>query len=100
MSTVTNILGAFLAYGILYLRDVHGWASWRYMFLINTHWCCRHHFILVLYMPASPYQTKGRFREPNYWFTDRQETTQANRILRDDPSKADMHNRETVGPKW
>jgi len=43
-------------------------------------------------MPASAVQTKTWFR-PNGWFTDREVAIVVNRVLRDDPSKGDMHNR-------
>jgi hypothetical protein len=99
ISTMTNILGAFLPYGILHLQGVHGWAGWWYMFLIEAMLTGIVGIISFWHMPASPYQTKGRFRGPNGWFTERQETIQANIILRDDPSKGDMHNCEAVGPK-
>ena len=44
-------------------------------------------------MPPSPTQTKKWFR-PNGWFNEREETIIVSRVLRDDPSKGDMHNRE------
>jgi hypothetical protein len=44
-------------------------------------------------MPPSPTQTKTWFR-PNGWFTEREESIIVNRVLRDDPTKGDMHNRE------
>lgn len=49
-------------------------------------------------MPASAVQTKTWFR-PNGWFTDREEAIVVNRVLRDDPSKGDMHNRQAITPK-
>ncbi|ANB11990.1 hypothetical protein AWJ20_218 [Sugiyamaella lignohabitans] len=49
-------------------------------------------------MPPSVVQTKTWFR-PKGWYTEREEKIQVNRILRDDPSKGDMHNREAIGPK-
>lgn len=45
-------------------------------------------------LPASPTQTAGYFRGAKGWFTEREETIIVNRILRDDPSKSDMHNRQ------
>jgi hypothetical protein len=49
-------------------------------------------------MPASAVQTKAWFR-PNGWFTDRQTAIVVNRVLRDDPSKGDMNNREPITPR-
>ncbi|KAK7757338.1 hypothetical protein SLS62_000350 [Diatrype stigma] len=49
-------------------------------------------------MPASAVQTKTWFR-PNGWFTPREEAIVVNRVLRDDPSKGDMHNRQAITPK-
>lgn len=48
-------------------------------------------------MPASVVQTKTWFR-PKGWFTDREIAIVANRVLRDDPSKGDMHNRQAITP--
>lgn len=49
-------------------------------------------------MPASAVQTKTWFR-PNGWFTDREVKIVVNRVLRDDPSKGDMHNRQAITPR-
>ncbi len=46
-------------------------------------------------MPASAVQTKTWFR-PKGWFTDREVGIVVNRVLRDDPSKGDMHNRQAI----
>jgi len=53
-------------------------------------------------MPSSPTSTAGWLRGKNGWFTPREETIMVNRVLRDDPSKSDMHNREglTVRMIW
>jgi hypothetical protein len=48
-------------------------------------------------MPASAVQTKTWFR-PNGWFSDRELSIAVNRVLRDDPSKGDMHNRQVITP--
>jgi len=47
-------------------------------------------------MPASIAQTKGWLRGKNGWFTEREEKILVNRLLRDDPSKGDMNNRQAV----
>lgn len=49
-------------------------------------------------MPASAVQTKKWFR-PQGWFTTREVGIVVNRVLRDDPSKGDMHNRQAVTPR-
>jgi hypothetical protein len=48
-------------------------------------------------MPPSPCQTKGRGRGKKGWFSEREEKIMVNRLLRDDPSKGDMNNRQAVG---
>lgn len=47
-------------------------------------------------MPPGPCQTAGRWRGKEGWFNEREEKILVNRILRDDPSKGDMHNRQGV----
>lgn len=49
-------------------------------------------------MPASATQTKTWYR-PNGWFTPHEEKIVVNRVLRDDPSKGDMHNRQALTPR-
>lgn len=47
-------------------------------------------------MPPGPCQTKSWFRGKNGWFSEREEYIMVNRLLRDDPSKGDMNNRQGV----
>lgn len=46
-------------------------------------------------MVPSPTQTKKPWRKDG-WFTEHEEKIIVNRILRDDPSKSDMHNRQAI----
>ncbi|KAH0441697.1 hypothetical protein CcaCcLH18_01957 [Colletotrichum camelliae] len=71
----TQTIAAFLAFGILHLRAVIGVLSW-------------------FYLPPSPTQSAGGLRGKNGWFSEREEIIMVNRILRDDPSKGGMHNRQ------
>ena len=48
------------------------------------------------YLPPSPTQTASKFRGKDGWFSEREEKIMVNRILRDDPSKGDMHNRQAL----
>jgi hypothetical protein len=50
------------------------------------------------FMPPGPCQTKHWFRGKEGWFTEHEEKILVNRVLRDDPSKGDMNNREAVSP--
>jgi Major Facilitator Superfamily len=88
-SQTTNIISAFLAFGILHLRGLYGLAGWRWLFAIEG---CITGIIGVMsffYLPPSPTQTPG-------WFTVHEEKIMVNRILRDDPSKGGMHNRQAL----
>lgn len=90
---LAQVVGAFLATGILRLDGVAGMASWRYLFLIEGVLTLLVGIASFFLMPAGPTQTKAWYR-PNGWFTEREEVIMVNRVLRDDPSKSDMHNRQ------
>lgn len=49
-------------------------------------------------MVPSITQTKSRFW-PRGWFNVKEEKILVNRLLRDDPSKSNMNNRETLTPR-
>ncbi|KAG1754764.1 major facilitator superfamily domain-containing protein [Suillus paluster] len=97
---ITVMFSAFLATGILSLRSGNR-AGWRYLFLIEGLITLSVGIISYFLMPPGPTQTKAWFR-PKGWFTEREEVIMVNRVLRDDPTKSDMHNREglTVGMIW
>jgi len=52
--------------------------------------------ISYFWLPASPTQTKGKLRGPEGWFSEREEIIMVNRILRDDPGKGGMNNRQAL----
>lgn len=91
--SLTTVVTSILAFGILHLRGVNGIAGWRYLFIIEGALT----LVIGLYgfyaMVPSALQTKNRFR-PKGWFTEREEKIVVNRVLRNDPSKGDMHNRQ------
>ncbi|EMD42289.1 hypothetical protein CERSUDRAFT_90901 [Gelatoporia subvermispora B] len=95
---MATLIGAFFATGILQLRTVTGRAGWRYLFLLEGVLTLVVGLISFFMMPPSPTQTKAWYR-PNGWFNEREETIIVNRVLRDDPSKSDMHNRQGLTPK-
>ncbi|KAJ8070400.1 hypothetical protein OCU04_000775 [Sclerotinia nivalis] len=94
----TTIITSILAYALLHMRGVSGWAGWRWLFLIEGLITLLVGLSSFFMMPASAVQTKAWFR-PKGWFTDREISIVVNRILRDDPSKGDMHNRQAITPK-
>lgn len=95
---LTDVVAPLLAYGLLRLRGHHGYEGWRWLFLIEGILTLIIGIWSVFMMAPSPTQTRSWWR-PNGWFTERQEKIMVNRILRDDPSKGDMHNRQAITPK-
>lgn len=94
----TAIVGAFLAFGFLHIRGPDGGGGWRYLFAYEGLITGVIGIIAAFWMPASPTQTAGRFRGKG-WFNEHEEKIMVNRVIRDDPSKGGMHNREPVTPK-
>ncbi|KAK8248515.1 major facilitator superfamily domain-containing protein [Phyllosticta capitalensis] len=95
-SQATNICSAFLAFLILHLRGFFGLEGWRWLFAIEGILTGVIGVLSWFYLPPSPTQTASSFRGEEGWFTERQEKIMVNRILRDDPSKGDMHNRQAL----
>ena len=84
-----------MAYGLLRLRGVRGSEGWRWLFLVEGLLNVVIGVILLLAMAPSPTQTKAWWRRKD-WFNETEEKILVNRILRDDPSKGDMHNRQAI----
>ncbi|KAJ5780683.1 hypothetical protein N7457_005843 [Penicillium paradoxum] len=95
----TMIISAFLAFGFLHIRQSDGTGGWRYLFALEGLITGLIGIVAAFWMPASPTQTAGRFRGKNGWFNEHEEKIMVNRVLRDDPSKGTMHNRQAVTPK-
>lgn len=86
-SYATQILAAFLAFGLLRMRGVAGWAGWRWLYLIEGIVTMLIGVASWFYLPPSPTQTAGGIRGKDGWFSEREEIIMVNRILRDDPAK-------------
>lgn len=91
-----NIVGSLMAAGILQMRGIAGWAGWQWLFLLEGTFTFLIGLASWTLMPPSPSQTSGRLRGKSGWFNEREEKILVNRLLRDDPSKGDMHNRQAV----
>ncbi|KAL4779844.1 major facilitator superfamily domain-containing protein [Aspergillus varians] len=99
---LTQIYGALLASGILEMRGLRGWAGWQWLFLIEGLICIVIGIISAGVMSTSIIQPALLFRRKdgsNKWWTEEEEKVLVNRLLRDDPTKGDMNNRQPVGPK-
>ncbi|KZV82079.1 MFS general substrate transporter [Exidia glandulosa HHB12029] len=94
-SNVCSIIGSFIAYGVLHLRGALGRAGWRWLFLVEGLITLCIGVATFFMMPPAPTKTRAWFR-PNGWFNEREETIIVSRILRDDPTKGDMHNRQAL----
>ncbi|KAL1600959.1 hypothetical protein SLS59_005624 [Nothophoma quercina] len=95
----TQIISAFLAFGILRLDGRNGMEGWRWLFALEGMLTGLIGISAWFYLPPSPTQSAttsklNPFRGPKGWFDEREEKIMVNRILRDDPSKGDMHNRQ------
>ncbi|KAG2734218.1 hypothetical protein G9P44_002224 [Scheffersomyces stipitis] len=86
------------AFGILRLRGLHGKEGWRWLFLLEGAFTLSIGLWSFYAMVPSAVQTKN-WMHPKGWFTDREAKIVVNRILRDDPSKGDMHNRQPLSLK-
>jgi len=96
--TATQIIGAFLAAGILELRHVTSAPGWKWLFGIEGGLTFLIGVWAYFYLPAGPTQTAGGMRGKG-WFSEREEVIIVNKVLRDDPTKSSMHNREGLSLK-
>ena len=94
---LTQIITSLLAFGLLRMDGIHGLSGWRWLFLVEGLITFAVGFASFFFMPSSAVATKTWFR-PKGWFTDREVGIVVNRVLRDDPSKGDMHNRMAITP--
>ncbi|KAI1763277.1 MFS general substrate transporter [Hypoxylon sp. FL1150] len=96
---LADILAAIIAFGLLHMRGVQGRPGWRWLFLIEGLLTGVIGLLSYVMMPSGPTQTASWSRGKNGWFSPREETIMVNRIIRDDPSKGTMHNRQPITPK-
>ncbi|ODQ80437.1 hypothetical protein BABINDRAFT_161375 [Babjeviella inositovora NRRL Y-12698] len=96
--SLTTIATSLLASGILRLRGVGGLPGWAWLFLIEGLFTLFIGISAIFLMVPSAVETKAPWR-PRGWFNEREIKIVVNRVLRDDPSKGDMHNRQAITPK-
>lgn len=86
----TNIISAFLAYGLLHMAGIGGLAGWRWLFALEGMVTGLIGIASYFYLPPSPTQTASKLRGKAGWFDEREEKIMVNRVLRDDPSKGKL----------
>ncbi|SNX83371.1 related to permease [Melanopsichium pennsylvanicum] len=91
---ISQIVGSLLAAGFLELRGVNGLAGWRYLFGFEGLITGLIGILSFFLLARGPTQTAGLLRGKSGWFNEREEKILVNRVLRDDPTKGDMNNRE------
>ncbi|KAH3898916.1 related to putative tartrate transporter [Saccharomycodes ludwigii] len=89
---------ALLAFAILRMRGICGLEGWKWLFIIEGIISFLISVASFHLMVPSAVQTKSRL-EPKGWFTEREVKITVNRVLRDDPSKGDMNNRQALSLK-
>lgn len=96
--SITKIVTAILAWAFFHLEGKGGIYGWGWVFLIEGLITLVIGFASFFLMVPSSVQTKRPWNKKG-WFTDREEKIIVNRVLRDDPSKGDMHNRQGLSFK-
>ncbi|KAJ9096881.1 hypothetical protein QFC19_006979 [Naganishia cerealis] len=95
---LSQVWSSLLAFAVLKILTGSLQEGWRWLFLLEGLVTLIIGFLSFFKMPASVVQTKAWYRKKG-WYTDREEKILVNKVLRDDPQKGDMHNREPVGPR-
>ncbi|BGP48339.1 hypothetical protein JCM10450v2_004211 [Rhodotorula kratochvilovae] len=98
---IADMATAFLAVGLLKMRGIGGYAGWKWMFLIEGLFTLVIGVASFFMLAPGPAQTKAKWR-PNGYFNDREVKIIVNKVVRDDPTKASMHNRQalSLGLLW
>ncbi|KAI1384939.1 major facilitator superfamily transporter [Hypoxylon trugodes] len=92
-SQLVDIGVGFSAVGLLSMRGILGYEGWRWLFLIEGAFTFLVGIASFFLMPQSPARTKSWWN-PKGYFTEREEKIIVNSVIRDDPQKGGMYNRQ------
>jgi len=95
---MSGVIASFIAYGVFHMHNVAGYEAWRWLFLIEALISLTIGLLSILFLVPGPTQTKS-WLFPNGYFSEREEKIITNKVLRDDPSKSQMHNRQAITPR-
>ncbi|KAL4929333.1 major facilitator superfamily domain-containing protein [Aspergillus undulatus] len=92
-SQLVGIGVGFAAVGLLSMSGILGYAGWRWLFLIEGTFTFLIGVASFFLMPQCPAKTKSRWN-PKGYFTEKEEKIIVNSVIRDDPQKGGMYNRQ------
>ncbi|CCH47013.1 putative membrane protein [Wickerhamomyces ciferrii] len=95
---LTSVFSSLLAFALLRIKTTLLPHGWQWLFIVEGAFTLIVGLVSYFKMPPSAVQTKTWFRKKG-WFTEHEEKIVVNRVLRDDPNKGDMNNRQPVGLK-
>ncbi|KAI0886573.1 major facilitator superfamily transporter [Annulohypoxylon maeteangense] len=97
-SQLVDIGVGFSAVGLLSMRGILGYEGWRWLFLIEGAFTFLVGVFSFFLMPQCPAKTKSWWN-PKGYFTEREEKIIVNSVIRDDPQKGGMFNRQGLSVK-
>ncbi|KAL1600106.1 hypothetical protein SLS59_006180 [Nothophoma quercina] len=100
-SQLIDIAVGFAAVGLVSMRGILGYEGWRWLFLIEGMFTFTIGLMSFFLMPQCPTKTKSWWNPKGYFNTKEQKII-VNSVIRDDPHKGGMYNRQglTVGQIW
>ncbi|KAI1459662.1 MFS general substrate transporter [Annulohypoxylon moriforme] len=97
-SQMVDIGVGFSAVGLLQMRGILGYAGWRWLFLIEGAFTFLIGVFSFFLMPQCPAKTKSWWN-PKGYFTEKEQKIIVNSVIRDDPQKGGMFNRQGLSVK-
>ncbi|KAH7074720.1 major facilitator superfamily transporter [Paraphoma chrysanthemicola] len=92
-SQLVDIGVGFAAVGLLSMRGILGYEGWRWLFLIEGAFTFLVGLLSFFLMPQCPTRTKSWWN-PKGYFTEKEQKIIVNSVIRDDPQKGGMYNRQ------
>lgn len=92
---LVQALTSLMAFAIFHMENIGNLAGWQWIFILEGSLTLFVGLASFFFMTASPSQTKSLLC-PQGWYNRRQEKIVVNRILRDDPTKGSMNNRQQL----
>ncbi|KZM18761.1 transmembrane transport [Ascochyta rabiei] len=92
-SQLVDIGVGFAAVGLVSMRGILGYEGWRWLFLIEGMFTFTVGLASFFLMPQCPTKTKS-WLFPKGYFNEKEQKIVVNSVIRDDPHKGGMYNRQ------